>query len=307
LKITLDSTILVRAFDDTGGLARCLLSTILDGNHGLVLSSEILAETSRVLRYPRMQARHGMPESRIYEYVMFLQAAAMMVRPDPMLVAPIRDPNDIVVVQTAMIGGADAICDPVFPEGCARIERSEIPMPRYFAFLRAINVGGHHLVKMEALRAHFEDLGFVAVETFIASGNVIFQAKSAKSAELEGKIERHLERVLGHTVAAFLRTESELAAIHTHAVDGLEGAPVPNIGFLAAPIGALARAALMALQTPTDEFHLHGREMYWLCRTRQSESPVTIARLERAIEAKVTFRGAGTVARLAAKYKLTGA
>jgi uncharacterized protein (DUF1697 family) len=187
------------------------------------------------------------------------------------------------------------------------MERSEIPMPRYFAFLRAINVGGHHLVKMEALRGHFEDLGFAAVETFIASGNVIFQAKSAKSANLESKIERHLERVLGHTVATFLRTESELAAIHTHAVDGLEGAPVPNIGFLAAPIGAQAQAALMALQTPTDEFHLHGREMYWLCRTRQSESPVTIARLERAIEAKVTFRGAGTVARLAAKYKLTGA
>ena len=33
-----------------------------------------------------------------------------MVRPDPMLIAPIRDPNDIVVLQTAMIGGADAIC-----------------------------------------------------------------------------------------------------------------------------------------------------------------------------------------------------
>ena len=34
----------------------------------------------------------------------------MMVRPDPLLIAPIRDPNDIVVLQTAMIGGAEAIC-----------------------------------------------------------------------------------------------------------------------------------------------------------------------------------------------------
>jgi len=34
----------------------------------------------------------------------------MMVRPDPMLIAPIRDPNDFVVLQTAIIGGADAIC-----------------------------------------------------------------------------------------------------------------------------------------------------------------------------------------------------
>jgi uncharacterized protein (DUF1697 family) len=65
-------------------------------------------------------------------------------------------------------------------------------MPRYFAFLRAIDVGGH-VVKMEALRGHFEDLGFLAVETFIASGNVIFQSKSVKAAELEKKIERRLE------------------------------------------------------------------------------------------------------------------
>jgi uncharacterized protein (DUF1697 family) len=48
-------------------------------------------------------------------------------------------------------------------------------MPRYIALLRAINVGGH-LVKMDALRRHFEELGFDPVETFIASGNVMFEA-----------------------------------------------------------------------------------------------------------------------------------
>jgi uncharacterized protein (DUF1697 family) len=177
-------------------------------------------------------------------------------------------------------------------------------MPRYFAFLRAVNVGGH-VVKMEALRGHLEDLGFRAVETFIASGNLIFEGKSGKAADLERRIERRLESVLGYPVATFLRTESELASIHAHqpfASAPLGGVPVPNIGFLAAPIGAQAEAALMKLATPTDEFHVHGREIYWLCRTRQSESTVTNVRVERAIGAKITFRGAGTVARLAAKY-----
>ena len=51
-----------------------------------------------------------MSDGRIYQYVMFLQSVATMVRPDPMLIAPIRDPNDIVVLQTAIIGGAEAIC-----------------------------------------------------------------------------------------------------------------------------------------------------------------------------------------------------
>ncbi len=45
-------------------------------------------------------------------------------------------------------------------------------MPKYIAFLRAINVGGH-TVKMDYLRVLFETLGFSDVETFIASGNVI--------------------------------------------------------------------------------------------------------------------------------------
>jgi predicted nucleic acid-binding protein len=33
-----------------------------------------------------------------------------MARPDPLLIVTIRDPNDIVVIQTAIIGGAETIC-----------------------------------------------------------------------------------------------------------------------------------------------------------------------------------------------------
>ena len=56
-------------------------------------------------------------------------------------------------------------------------------MPRYVAFLRAINVGGH-VVKMERLRALFEDLGFAKVETLIASGNVIFETRAEDAGAL---------------------------------------------------------------------------------------------------------------------------
>ncbi len=49
-------------------------------------------------------------------------------------------------------------------------------MPRYVAFLRAVNVGGR-TVKMDLLRELFAQLQFKNIETFIASGNVIFDAK----------------------------------------------------------------------------------------------------------------------------------
>src|SRR2546423_13547575 len=83
---------------------------------------------------------------------------------------------------------------------------------RLIAFLRAINVGGH-TVKMEELRRLFEALGLASVETFIASGNVIFEAPGEKMQALEKRIERHLRESLGYEVATFIRSASELTEI----------------------------------------------------------------------------------------------
>jgi hypothetical protein len=104
-------------------------------------------------------------------------------------------------------------------------------MPRHIAFLRAINVGGH-TVKMDQLRTLFEELGLKDVETFIASGNVIFRSP-AKSASLESKIERHLHRALGYEVDTFIRTDGEVLRWRDAASCTLsEGFWVPGGGFL---------------------------------------------------------------------------
>ena len=65
-----------------------------------------------------------------------------------------------------------------------------MPSVRYVAFLRAINVGGH-VVKMDRLRRIFESMRFRNVETFIASGNVIFEA-AGNADVLERRIEKGL-------------------------------------------------------------------------------------------------------------------
>ena len=59
---------------------------------------------------------------------------------------------------------------------------------KYAAFLRAINVGGH-IVKMDRLRTLFEAAGFRGAETFIASGNVVFESSRKSAADLERAIE----------------------------------------------------------------------------------------------------------------------
>ena len=70
----------------------------------------MLFELARALRYPHMLALHGLSEERIYDYVAFLREAAEMVTPNPLLITPIRDVNDTVVMQTAPIGEADVLC-----------------------------------------------------------------------------------------------------------------------------------------------------------------------------------------------------
>jgi uncharacterized protein (DUF1697 family) len=176
-------------------------------------------------------------------------------------------------------------------------------MPKYIAFLRAINVGGR-IVKMEALRTHFESLGFTDVETFIASGNVIFDAKG-KEEVLRRKIEAHLEAALGHEVATFLRTPAEVEAISQYvAFDAalMTSAQALNVAFLHEPLDENACETLMSLRSDIDEFSMNGREVYWLCRKKQSDSKFSNALFERKLKVQATFRGINTVRKLIEKY-----
>jgi uncharacterized protein (DUF1697 family) len=177
-------------------------------------------------------------------------------------------------------------------------------MPRLIAFLRAINVGGHN-VTMAELCKPFASLGLKEVETFIASGNVIFTSRSRGIRGLEQKIEAQLLRSLGYEVKAFLRTVPEVAAIAGYKPfnkSQLGSAAALNVAFLADPLSAEAAKSVLALKTDIDDFHVNGREVYWLCRTKQSDSKFSNTRFEKTLSARATWRNVNTVVRLAAKY-----
>jgi uncharacterized protein (DUF1697 family) len=178
-------------------------------------------------------------------------------------------------------------------------------MPRYIAFLRAINVGGRRTVKMDFLRQLFESLGFSNVETFIASGNVVFETTAKNAPTLARKIENRLREELGHEVATFIRTDAELAAVANYkpfSQPDLDGAAALNVAFLAVGLDDQSTQKLMTLRTEIDDFHIHEREVYWLCRKSQSKSKMSNAVLEKALGQKTTLRGANTVKKMAARY-----
>ena len=180
-------------------------------------------------------------------------------------------------------------------------------MPRHIAFLRAINVGGH-TVTMARLKQLFEDLNLSDVETFIASGNVIFRSP-AKATGLEAKIERHLHQALGYEVHTFIRSESEVAAIAGYkpfrtVPANFAGAMV--VGFLRGPLDSQTTKAVLALRTAIDDLHVNGRELYWRTAGGQSDSTLTNALFERTLKGRATFRNINTVTRLAARYPSEG-
>ena len=110
MRILCDVNVLVKAHDRSRGPTRQLLLELRAEGHVLIVGPEMLVEVARVLRYPRLQAIFGMDDSEIYGYVQFLRQTCVVVFPDPMVPVVMRDPNDTVVLQTAISGRADIIC-----------------------------------------------------------------------------------------------------------------------------------------------------------------------------------------------------
>ncbi|MBC8086446.1 MAG: DUF1697 domain-containing protein [Phycisphaerae bacterium] len=179
-------------------------------------------------------------------------------------------------------------------------------MQRYIAFLRAVNVGGR-VVKMAQLKATFESVGFANVETFIASGNVIFSARTAAIPVIVRKIERALLDNLGYEVAVLIRTDSELAALATRKYAVFSETEVAaahslSVGLLHDRPDKSAASALATFNTDVERFGTHDREIYMLMLQPTAQSTFSIKKLEKALQADTTFRNFNTIERLVKKY-----
>jgi uncharacterized protein (DUF1697 family) len=175
---------------------------------------------------------------------------------------------------------------------------------RYVAFLRAVNVGGR-IVKMDRLRDLFGAMGFGCVETFIASGNVIFES-GLDGKSLEKRIGDSLRKALGYDVGTMVRTTAEVDRVARHCPFPDSELAKPgtslHVGFMARAFTPKSRSTALSFLPPGDEFHLHKRELYWLTRTGVGKSEFSLTRLEKALGYIGTFRNVTTVRKLAEKY-----
>jgi uncharacterized protein (DUF1697 family) len=85
-------------------------------------------------------------------------------------------------------------------------------MGSFVALLRAVNVGGTGKLPMSDLKDICEELGFSAVSTYIASGNVVFASRKSEAA-IKAALEKRLEAYVRKPVGVLLRTAAEMAKV----------------------------------------------------------------------------------------------
>ena len=179
-------------------------------------------------------------------------------------------------------------------------------MPTYIAMLRGINVSGHKMVKMEALRASFGALRLSNVRTYVQSGNVVFGVGNSSVAALSEKIEQRILRDFGFSVPVFLRTAKELEEIikdnpflKETAIDHSK----LHITFLSDAAPKTALEALQPLAAKTERFRIIGRQIYLYCPNGYGRTKLSNTAIERKLSVGATTRNWKTVNTLLAMTK----
>jgi uncharacterized protein (DUF1697 family) len=166
-------------------------------------------------------------------------------------------------------------------------------MEIYFAFLRGINVSGKNIIKMDALKKLFEDLGFSDVVTYIQSGNVIFKTKKLTNTGLENIIEDSLHKTFGLDVKVIVKTINELENI-------LAENPFPEkslkeneriyITLLSGIPLKENMAKLDKFSDNVDEFRLSDKTIYLLCKIGYGKTLFSNSFFEKKLYLSATTR-----------------
>jgi uncharacterized protein (DUF1697 family) len=176
-------------------------------------------------------------------------------------------------------------------------------LTRYVALLRAVNVGGRGLVKKDALASAFARAGGDNVRTFIASGNVLFDADPRTVDAIVADARRRLRTVLGAEPVVMVRSASQLRALlRSGPFAGIDAPAIVKryIMFLADVPARRPRLPVTQPKEELDIVHVAGRDC-WVVSRRKPSGMYGFPSLfvEAALGVQSTARSWSTVTKLA--------
>jgi uncharacterized protein (DUF1697 family) len=134
---------------------------------------------------------------------------------------------------------------------------------RHLALLRGINVGGNNIIPMAKLRAAFEALGFDEVQTYIASGNVVFSSTKPPSRDV---IEVMLAKQFSYAAKIVLLKANELKKVVAEAPSGFGEDPGTyryDVLFARAPLKAKTVLPQLAVKEGVDDIAAGTHALYF--------------------------------------------
>ena len=167
--------------------------------------------------------------------------------------------------------------------------------------LRGINVGGHHKIRMEALRTLYESLGLLGAETYLQSGNVIFRTERRDLGLLAKRIENGIERSFGFRVDVIVRTSSDLREVIARNPFATRSGIDPSrllVTFLASKPTAEARDKVLRIKVDPEELRIDECELYTYFPNGMARPKLSWAAIERTLKTSGTGRNWNTVTKL---------
>lgn len=174
-------------------------------------------------------------------------------------------------------------------------------MKTYIALLRGINVSGKHKISMAALKANLEELNYENVQTYIQSGNVIFEREASDPAVIENEISRKIAEQYGFEVSVITKKPEEL-------VDVLSSNPFLNdeqkdptrmyVTFLSEEPTPEALEKMRTLNYSPEEYVLHGKNIYFFSPLGYGRAKMNNNFFEKKLKVPATTRNWKTVNKL---------
>lgn len=170
------------------------------------------------------------------------------------------------------------------------------------SMLRGINVGGHKMIKMEALRGLYQSLELEDPRTYIQSGNVVFRTGEKDLVRLRSRIEDAVERSFGFRPDVLLRTSVEMRNV-------IAGNPFAKrrdidpskllVMFLASEPSREAREKVLSIRADPEELQILGREAYVYFPNGMARPKLAPALIEKMLRTSGTCRNWNSVLKLA--------
>jgi len=174
-------------------------------------------------------------------------------------------------------------------------------MPVLISMLRAVNVGGHSQIKMEALRALYASLKFENPQTYEQSGNVIFKTNERDLALIAKRIQQSIEKKFACRPEVILRTAAELRSVIAKNPFAERANIEPNkllVTFLASDPGKEARETLRKQKFAPEELHVADRELYIYFPNGIGKSKLPWSRLDKILQTPGTGRNWNSVTKM---------